>query len=151
MLTETRPLTDRATRVTILARKEAQRFNHPEISPPIILIGLTQEKGGLAFTVFDRLGINTDQLADRIRETLERRSELFTQNRLPYTAEGQKVINGAREEAESLQDTYVGTEHLLLGLFHSEDDSLLSTLHEFQVNKEVVKGAIIAERTQQTL
>jgi ATP-dependent Clp protease ATP-binding subunit ClpA len=115
--------TDRARKVMQLANEEAQRVRHKYIGTEHILLGLIrQDEGvaGVAAQVLKKLNVD----ADKVRRTVEWMAQSglgeLRHGKLPQTPRAKRVIEFAIEEARTLNHTYIGTEHLLLGLLREE-------------------------------
>jgi carboxymethylenebutenolidase len=113
--------TERVRKVLAMAREEAVRLRHEYVSPPHLLLGLIREGQGVAATVLENLSVDPDQLRQRIEEVVEegRPGERIGPD-LPYTSQAKKSLEFAMTEARELHHSYVGTEHLLLGLLREE-------------------------------
>ena len=107
--------TDRARRVLVMAREESSRLRHPAIGTEHFLLGLLAEGEGVAAVVLRSLGIS---LEDARREVAERvaAADHPRPEQPPFTARAKKVMEAALREALQLGHSYIGTEHLLLGL-----------------------------------
>ena len=113
--------TERVRKVLAMAREEAGRLNHEYVGTEHILLGLIREGGGVATAVIQNLGTDPDGL----RAALEAVVKKGNPNQragpdLPYTSRAKKVLEFAMAEARELNHSYVGTEHLLLGLLREE-------------------------------
>lgn len=108
--------TPRAQQVLALARREADRFNHNYIGTEHILLGLLKLGQGVAVAVLERFGLNIDDVRKQVEEQIGKGSEPHSEGNIPYTPRVRKVLALANKEAQELNHTYVGTEHLLLGL-----------------------------------
>jgi hypothetical protein len=108
--------TDRAQKVMSLANQEAQRLNHEHVGTEHILIGLMAEGSGVGATVLKELGVDLKKARTAVLGLVEEGREPVAAEKLPHTARAKKVVEIAIEEARLLGQTYVGTEHLLLGL-----------------------------------
>ncbi len=118
--------TDRARRVMVLANHEAQRFNHEYIDTEHILLGLVKEGSGVGATVLRNLNVDVDlkKMRREVEKLVKSGPDMVTTGKLPHTPLAKKVIEYAIEEARSLNNNYVGTEHLLLGLLHESKESI---------------------------
>lgn len=109
--------TDRVRRTLSAAREEAVGLHHEYVGPEHILLGLLRSDNGMASTVLSSLAINPDQVRANIL-TLMKPGRAYDAAGLdlPYTSQAKKVLEESMIEARSLEHTYVGTEHLLLGI-----------------------------------
>src|SRR5947208_2279477 len=110
--------TDRPRRVMQLANQEAQRFNHEYIGTEHILLGPVAEGSGVAANVLKNLDIDLRKIRREVERIVQHGpgGEQVVAGRLPHTPRAKKVIEYAIEEARLLKHSYIGTEHLLLGL-----------------------------------
>jgi ATP-dependent Clp protease ATP-binding subunit ClpC len=113
--------TERTRKVLALAREEAIGLGHEYIGTEHILLGLIAEGGGIAVSIIRNFRIDPGQLASRLHGALKpgRPDRRFGPD-LPFTARGRKVLELALKEAKELGHSYVGTEHVLLGLLREE-------------------------------
>jgi hypothetical protein len=112
--------TDRARKVMQLAKQEAQRFNHEYIGTEQILLALVKDGAGAAADVLTNLGIDPRKVRSEVERTIQRGPEIVVMGKLPQTPAARRAIEYAIEEAKNLNHSYVGTEHLLLGLMREE-------------------------------
>jgi ATP-dependent Clp protease ATP-binding subunit ClpA len=111
--------TERVRKVLALAREEAVRLNHEYVGTEHMLLGLIREGQGVAAATLIGLGVDLEELAERIDATVKR-GKTETGPDLPYTSRAKKSLELAMTEARDLNHSYVGTEHLLLGLIREE-------------------------------
>lgn len=108
--------TERAKKVILLAKEEAKRFNHDYIGTEHILLGLVREGEGVAAAVLHNLGLNSEVIRLEIEKVVQPGASIMISGDVPFTPKAKKVIELAMDEARSLGHSYVGTEHILLGL-----------------------------------
>jgi ATP-dependent Clp protease ATP-binding subunit ClpA len=107
--------TDQSKKVLTLAQHEAEKAHRSYIGTEHLLFALVAEKEGHAARVLANLGVALETVRETIDSTLGRNERVFVQQTIP-TSRVKKVIELAFEEAKRMDDTHVGTEHLLLGL-----------------------------------
>ena len=113
--------TERVRAVLAMARQEAARLHHEYVGTEHILLGVIREGEGVAATMLQNLGVGMDELERLIDEAVKRGSPALTTGPdLPYTSRAKKVLELAMDEARQASHSYVGTEHLLLGLLREE-------------------------------
>ncbi len=112
--------TDRVRKVLAMAREEAIRLQHDYVGTEHILMGLIREGEGVAAAVLMNLNVDLDQVQERTEEQVRKGKAGATMGELPYTSRAKKVLEFAVAEARELNHSYVGTEHLLLGLLREE-------------------------------
>ena len=108
--------TDRVRKVLSLAREEAIQLQHDYVGTEHILLGLIREGGGVASVVLEGLGIEPDEIHAIVNEFIKKGSTEPPTEDLPYTTRSKKVLDLAMGQAAEMNHSYVGTEHLLLGL-----------------------------------
>ncbi|NBR22575.1 MAG: NDP-hexose 4-ketoreductase, partial [Micrococcales bacterium] len=107
--------TDKARRVVVLAQEEAKSLNHNYIGTEHILLGLIHEGEGVAAKALEALGISQEAVRDQVREIIGQGQQAPT-GHIPFTPRAKKVLELSLREALQLGHSYIGTEHLLLGL-----------------------------------
>ena len=107
--------TDRARRVVVLAQEEARMLNHDYIGTEHIFLGLIHEGEGVAAAALESLGVSMAKARDQVREIIGQ-GEVFPSGHLPFTPRAKKVLELSLREALQLGHSYIGTEHILLGL-----------------------------------
>jgi len=113
--------TERVRKVLGMAREEAARLHHEYVGTEHILLGITREGEGVAATMLQNLSVEIDELEDKINAVVKRGPPAqVTGPDLPYTSRAKKVLELAMSEAREVNHSYVGTEHLLLGLLREE-------------------------------
>ncbi|MBQ1419562.1 MAG: ATP-dependent Clp protease ATP-binding subunit [Aeriscardovia sp.] len=108
--------TDRAKRVMILAQKQAHSLNHTYIGTEHILLGLLEEGEGIAAHVLNEKGITLEKARNEVINMIGMGDSPDTGKHLPLTANAKNVLNMTLRQALELGHTYIGTEHILLGL-----------------------------------
>lgn len=129
--------TERVRKVLVMAREEAVRLHHEYVGTEHILLGLIREGEGIGAAVLQSLSVDLDALQQTIEDTVKKgKAQQTTGPDLPYTSRGKKVLELAMSEARDLNHTYVGTEHLLLGLLREEKGIAAQVLVESGVTIE---------------
>jgi hypothetical protein len=112
--------TDRSRRVVVLAQEEARRLDHNYIGTEHILLGLIREGEGVAGRALESLGISLDAVRQHVQEIIGRGQEAPS-GHIPFTPRAKKVLELSLRESKQLGHTYIGTEHILLGLVREGD------------------------------
>ena len=112
--------TDRVRKVLAMAREEAIRLQHDYVGTEHILLGLIREGEGVAAAVLENLSVDLEQIHERVEESVRKGKATIALGELPYTSRAKKVLEFAMAEARDFNHSYVGTEHLLLGLLREE-------------------------------
>ncbi|MDQ3556004.1 MAG: ATP-dependent Clp protease ATP-binding subunit [Gemmatimonadota bacterium] len=128
--------TDRVRKVLAMAREEAIRLQHDYVGTEHILLGLIREGEGVAAAVLTNLAVDLEQVQERVEESVRRGKATIALGELPYTSRAKKVLEFAMAEARELNHSYVGTEHLLLGLLREEKGIAAEVLAQLGVTLE---------------
>jgi len=129
---------ERARRVLSLAQEEAQRFNHNYIGTEHMLLGLVRETEGVAALVLSNLNVELVKVRSAV-EFIIGRGERPTPGEIGLTPRAKKVIELAVDEARRLNQTYIGTEHLLVGLMREGEGVAAGVLESLGVSLEKVR------------
>ena len=113
--------TPRAQQVLALARKEADRFNHNFLGTEHLLLGLIKLGQGVAVNVIQKMGLDLETVRMEVEKQVGTGPDQKMIGNIPYTPRVKKVLALASKEAKALNHTYVGTEHILLGLLREGD------------------------------
>ena len=135
--------TDRAKKVMALANQEAQRFNHEYVGTEHVLLGLIKDGTGISANVLKNRGISLQQVRQEVEKLVRVGPETITMGRLPLTPHTQKVLEYAREEAQNLNQSYVGLEHILLGLLREPENIAAQVLTNLGVHLEAVRREVL--------
>src|SRR3979490_782637 len=135
--------TDRARKVMQLANQEAQRFNHEYIGTEHILLGLVKEGTGVAANVLKNLDIDLRKIRLEVEKIVQAGPDMVTMGNLPQTPRAKKVIEYSIEEARNLNQNYVGTEHLLLGLLREQEGVAAQVLMNLGLKLEDVREEVL--------
>ena len=133
--------TERVRKVLAMAREEAARLHHEYVGTEHILLGLIREGEGVAAAVLNNLSVDLEEIQQKIEETVKKgKAAQASGPDLPYTSRAKKVLELAMGEARELNHSYVGTEHLLLGLLREEKGIAAQVLSESGVNLEAARA-----------
>ncbi len=133
--------TDRVRKVLQMAREEASRLQHEYVGTEHILLGLIREGEGVAAAVLTNLNVDLDDVQEKIEETVKKgKAPAPDGPDLPYTTRAKKVLELAMSEARELNHSYVGTEHLLLGLLREEKGIAAQVLSDAGVSLEQARA-----------
>lgn len=137
--------TPRAQQILSLARKEADRFNHDYVGTEHLLLGLIKLGQGVAINVLIKMGLDLDTVRMEVEKQVGSGSESKVAGTFPYTPRVKKVLALAGKEAKSLTHSYVGTEHILLGLLREGDGVAAKVLRNLDVDIERARHEILRE------
>ncbi len=137
--------TDRARKVMQLANQEAQRFNHEYIGTEHILLGLVKEGSGVAANVLKNLDVDLRKIRLEVERIVQhgQGGDQVVMGRLPHTPRAKKVIEYSIEEARNLNHSYVGTEHLLLGLLREHEGVAAQVLMNLGLKLDDVREEVL--------
>ncbi len=135
--------TDRARKVMQLANQEAQRFNHEYIGTEHILLGLVKEGSGVAANVLKNLDVDLRKIRLEVEKLVQSGPEMVTVGKLPQTPRAKKVIEYSMEEARNLNHSYVGTEHILLGLLREQEGVAAQVLMNLGLKLDDVREEVL--------
>ena len=128
--------TERVRKVLAMAREEAGRLHHEYVGTEHLLLGLLREGEGVAATVLQNLAVDVDALSDRLDSIVKKGKGGTPGPDLPYTSRAKKVLELAMTQARELDHSYVGTEHLLLGLLAEQKGIAAQVLTDLGVTLE---------------
>jgi predicted dehydrogenase len=137
--------TPRAQQVLAFARKEADRFYHNFVGTQHLLLGLIRLDNGVAVNVLRKMGVNLETARAEVQKQVGAGPEQTLIGNIPYTPRVKNVLALAAKEATGFNHTYVGTEHLLLGLLREGDGVAARVLTSLGVNFEQTRQEIIKE------
>ena len=137
--------TPRAQQVLALARKEADRFNHNFVGTEHLLLGLIKLGQGVAVNVLQKMGLDLETVRLEVEKQVGTGPDQKQVGNIPYTPRVKKVLNLASKEAKQLQHTYVGTEHILLGLLREGDGVAARVLKNLDIDIEMTRQEILKE------
>ncbi|HEY8961819.1 MAG TPA: ATP-dependent Clp protease ATP-binding subunit, partial [Luteolibacter sp.] len=137
--------TPRAQQVLALARKEADRFNHSYVGTEHLLLGLIKLGQGVAVNVLERMGLDLETVRMEVEKEVGSGTPQKAPGNIPYTPRVKKVLALANKEAKALNHSYVGTEHLLLGLLREGEGVAARVLKRLDVDIQRTRNEILAE------
>ena len=136
--------TPRAQRVLHLARKEAEQFNHNYVGTEHILLGLVALGSGVAVSALQSLGVDLQSLRIEVEKAVGSGTDTKVAGNIPFTPRAKKVLALATSEARSLNHSYVGTEHVLLGLLREGEGIAARVLENMGVDLDEAREEIMA-------
>ena len=137
--------TPRAQQVLALARKEADRFRHNYVGTEHLLLGLIKLGQGVAVSVLQKMGLDLETVRGAVEKQVGTGTEAKTTGSIPYTPRVKKVLALAGKEAKTLNHSYVGTEHILLGLLREGEGVAARVLKSLDVDIERTRQEILRE------
>ncbi|HUR59366.1 MAG TPA: ATP-dependent Clp protease ATP-binding subunit [Opitutaceae bacterium] len=137
--------TPRAQQVLALARKEADRFHHNYVGTEHILLGLIKLGQGVAVSVLQKMGLDLETVRAAVEKQVGTGQETKAQTSIPYTPRVKKVLALAGKEAKTLNHSYVGTEHILLGLLREGEGVAARVLKSLDIDIERTRNESLRE------
>ena len=135
--------TPRAQRVLHLARKEAEQFNHNYVGTEHILLGLVALGSGVAVSALQSLGVDLQGLRIEVEKAVGTGADTQVAGNIPFTPRAKKVLALATSEARSLSHSYIGTEHILLGLLREGEGIAARVLENMGVDLDEAREEIM--------
>src|SRR6202049_3061736 len=135
--------TPRAQQVLALARKEADRFNHNFVGTERLWLGLIKLGQGVAVNVLQKLGLDLETVRMEVEKQVGTGPDQKMIGNIPYTPRVKKVLALAAKEAKALNHSYVGTEHILLGLLREGEGVAARVLQSLEVNPARTRNEIL--------
>lgn len=133
--------TERAQKVLALSQEEALRLGHNNIGTEHILLGLISEGEGIAAKALNSLGLKTDKIQQEVEALIGKGQE--GAKTVHYTPRAKKVIELSMDEARKLGHTYVGTEHILLGLIREGEGVAARVLNNLGVSLNKARQQVL--------
>ncbi|WP_431844006.1 ATP-dependent Clp protease ATP-binding subunit [Calidifontibacter indicus] len=134
--------TDRARRVVVLAQEEARMLNHNYIGTEHILLGLIHEGEGVAAKALEQLGISLEAVREQVQEIIGP-SHQPQSGHIPFTPRAKKVLELSLREGLQLNHSYIGTEHILLGLIREGEGVAAQVLVKMGADLPRVRQQVI--------
>ena len=134
--------TDKARKVLVLAQDEARALHQPYVGTEHILLGLIQEKDGLAAQALERLGVAYDAVVKGIREVASIDEGADVSGHLSFTPRVKRVLENSLREAMQMGQSYISTEHLLLGIVRENEGTALDVLSRLGVKGDDIRTAL---------
>jgi ATP-dependent Clp protease ATP-binding subunit ClpC len=134
--------TERAQKVLSLAQEEAARLGHNNIGTEHILLGLIREGDGIAAKALKSLGLDLDKIREEVESLIGRGQDQPIN--IAYTPRAKKVIEMTIDEARKMMHTYVGTEHILLGLIREGEGVAARVLNNLNISLNTARDQVMA-------
>jgi ATP-dependent Clp protease ATP-binding subunit ClpC len=136
--------TERARRVLFFARYEASEFGSLSIDVDHLLLGLLRDGGGLVRRIFEQAGLSLAIVRDEIERRTPPREKVATSVEIPFTTEAQQAVRCTAEEADRLRHSYIGPEHLLLGILREGTSPAARMLNDGGITLDGARQQIVA-------
>ncbi len=129
--------------ITHIAKEEAVRLGHDYVGTEHILLALIQEGSGVAVETIQQLNVSLEALKTEVERLAKGATGNVTLGEIRYTPRAHKVIDYTREEAQLMGHTYVGIEHLLLGLIHEGEGIAARALDNLGIRLELARSKVL--------
>ena len=136
--------TERARQVVVVAQDEARALGHNYIGTEHILLGLLREEEGLAARVLESLDVTAEEVRAQVKRLVGQEDEQIVTGQIPFTPRAKKVLELALREALSLKHSYIGPEHILLGVVRENDGVAARILLDFGADAETIRAQTMA-------
>jgi len=141
----TNNFTPRAQQILAMSKQEAARFKHNYVGTEHVLLGLISLDEGVAVSVLQKMGVNLESVRGEIEKQVGIGPGEGAPNPIPYTPRVRKVLALAGKEAKALNHSYIGTEHLLLGLLREGEGVAARVLKSLDIDIERTRQEILKE------
>jgi len=138
-------LTPHAQQVLAIARQEAERFHHNFVGTEHLLLGLISLGQGTAVTILGKMGLDLETVRTEVEKMIGTGPDEKIIGNIPYTPRVKRVLSLAAKEVRAFNHTYVGTEHILLGLLLEGDGVAARVLKNLAVDIEKTRLEILRE------
>ena len=136
-------VTQRAQRLFVLARREADRFAQKSVGSEHLLLGLLALEEGVGFVTLKNLGADIGKIRKTVEDELQYGQQFRVEPKIPARDEFMSTLHRAGVEAEVLKKNYLGTEHILIALFSVEDGITHRALRSVPVDPSVVREMVV--------
>ena len=137
--------TPRAGQVIVNAKKEAGRYNHHYVGTEHILLGLIDLNEGIALNVLHRLGADPNAIRGEVESMVGFGPDTKIVGEAPFTPKANAVVKFAIQEAQEMNHSYVGTEHILLGILREGEGVASKVLNSLGVSYDEAKKLVMDE------
>ena len=134
--------TDKARKVLVLAQEEAKKLGQPYVGTEHILLGLILEHDGLGAQALDKLNVEYDEVVKNIKEVVKIDPNADVSGHLNFSPRVKRVLENALREAMQMGQSYISTEHLLLGIVREGEGTALEVLSRMNVSQDAIREAL---------
>ena len=134
--------TDKARHVLVLAREEAAALKRPHVGTEHLLLGLAKEPDGIAAQALERVGITYEKALEVVAGMAEGEQEAEAGANISFTPRTKRVLENALREAMQMGQSYISTEHLLLGIVREGEGGAIDAMAKLGVEIDVVRSAL---------
>ena len=134
--------TDKARHVLVLAREEAAALKRPHVGTEHLLLGLAKEPDGIAAQALERVGITYEKALEVVTGMAEGEQEAEAGANISFTPRTKRVLENALREAMQMGQSYISTEHLLLGIVREGEGGAIDAMAKLGVEIDAVRSAL---------
>lgn len=134
--------TDKARHVLVLAREEAAALKRPHVGTEHLLLGLAKEPDGIAAQALERVGITYEKALEVVAGMAEGEQEAEAGANISFTSRTKRVLENALREAMQMGQSYISTEHLLLGIVREGEGGAIDAMAKLGVEIDAVRSAL---------
>ncbi|MEF9841010.1 MAG: ATP-dependent Clp protease ATP-binding subunit [Raoultibacter sp.] len=134
--------TDKARKVLVIAQDEARELRQPYVGTEHVLLALIKEEDGLAAKALDRLGVQYDAMVQAVRQVVSIDENADVSGHLNFTPRVKRVLENSLREAMQMGQSYISTEHLLLGIVREGAGTAIDALNRLGVTGDAVRAAL---------
>ncbi|MBQ9021841.1 MAG: ATP-dependent Clp protease ATP-binding subunit [Eggerthellaceae bacterium] len=134
--------TDKARKVLVIAQDEARNLHQPYVGTEHILLALIKEGDGLAAQALERLNVKYDDVVKTIQETVQIDPEADVSGHLGFTPRVKRVLENSLREAMQMGQSYISTEHLLLGIVRENEGTAIEVLGKLGTSGDAVRSGL---------
>ena len=134
--------TDKARKVMSLAQDEARSLGQMYVGTEHLLLALIREGEGIAAQALEKLDISYDEALTTVRDLTPSETEPVPGGHIPFTPRAKRVLEGAYRETMTHGQTYISTEHLLLGIVSEGNGRAMDALRQMGVSADAVRNAV---------
>jgi ATP-dependent Clp protease ATP-binding subunit ClpC len=134
--------TERARQVVVLAQDEARALKHNYIGTEHLLLGVLREEEGIGARVLEGLGVSADGVRSQVERLIGRGEDPPPGHMMPFTPRAKKVLELSLREAMTLGHSYIGTEHILLGIAREDNGVASRILRDFDLDSGKIRRAV---------
>ena len=134
--------TDKARHVLVLAREEAAALKRPHVGTEHLLLGLAKEPDGIAAQALERVGITYEKALEVVAGMAEGEQEAEAGANISFTPRTKRVLENALREAMQMGQSYISTEHLLLGIVREGKGGAIDVMAKLGVEIDAVRSAL---------
>lgn len=135
-------LTDKARKVLVLAQEEARGLHQPYVGTEHVLLALLKEEDGLAAQALERLGVHYEATVAAIRRIVTIDESTDVSGHLSFTPRVKRVLENSLREAMQMGQSYISTEHLLLGIIRENEGTAIEVLERMGVSGDDLRAAL---------